>query len=156
MSDALAPLRIGPASIRWSLAAGVYLFLWALAVVMLLDDVLFLLAEVIGLPMEFWSVILAGPALFNGAFVWLFAVELRDSYSYVLGAAAGLLTAVLTSLLWTLRFVTVWGTEMLTVHEVGLLVAVVGSLASVAGVLAGVPLMGIRRRRIVVSLDTSG
>ena len=58
----------------------------------------------------------------------------------------GLLTALLTGALWTVRFVSVWSVEMLTAGLVPLLVGVVFGAVAVAGVLVGLPITYVRRR----------
>lgn len=135
-----------PPSVRWSAVAGLYLFVCGTATALLLADVLALLAEVIGLPMALWMVVLASPALVVGAVAWWAVVERRGSYSYLLGGTVGLVTALLTGLLWTGRFASAWGIEMLAVGVVPLLVGVVLGLAAIAGALTGLPLMYARRR----------
>lgn len=135
-----------PPSITWSIYAGFYLFACATATALLLSDVLGLLAEVLGLPAAYWMVVLASPALVVGAVAWWAAVERRRSYTYLLGSAVGLVTALLTALLWTARFVASWGFEMLAVPAVSVLATVVVGVAAVAGGLAGLPLVYARRR----------
>lgn len=126
--------------------AGLYMFVCATATALLLDEVLALLADVIGLPTPYWMAVLASPVLVVGAVVWWAVVERRDSYSYLLGGTFGPVTALLTGLLWTGRFASLWGIEMLAVEIVSLLVVFVLGLAVVAGALAGLPLMYARRR----------
>lgn len=122
------------------------MFVCATATAFLLHDLLGLLGEVIGLPAAYAMVILASPALAIGAVVWWAVVERRDAYTYRLGGAFGLVTALLTGLLWTVRFVGFWGFEMLVIPIVAFLVAFVLGLTALAGVLAGLPLMYARRR----------
>lgn len=121
------------------------MFVWAVASAFAMDDLLGLFGEVIGLPPTFALVVLASPALVFGAVCWWSLVERRGSYSYRFGGAFGLLTALLTGVLWTLRFVMVWSVEMLAAGPVPILVAIVGGVASAVGAVAGVPLMYARR-----------
>lgn len=135
-----------PPSTKWSVYAGVYMFVWATATAFLLSDILGPLADVIGLPAPFAMGILASPTLVIGAATWWAVVERQGAFSYRLAGACGLVTALLTGLLWTARFVTVWGVEMLVIPIVSLLVLLVLGLAVIAGVLTGLPLMYARRR----------
>jgi hypothetical protein len=137
----------GPFTSRqWSLFAGVYAFGCATLTAFALSTVLDVFAEVIGLPTAFAMPILATPALVAGAVVWWTLVERRGAVTYVRGAAFGLLTALITGGLWTARFVSVWGVEMLTAGPVLLLVGVVVGPAGAAGVLVGPPITYARRR----------
>jgi hypothetical protein len=133
-------------SVKWSVYAGLCLFGCATVTAVLLADVLALFAEVVGLPARYAMVLLASPALLVGTVTWWAVVERRRAYAYRVGGAVGLLTALLTGLLWTARFVTVWGVEMLAVPIVAVLVLFVLGITAVAGVLVGLPLMYARRR----------
>jgi hypothetical protein len=133
-------------SARWSMYAGLYMFVCAAATAVLLSDIVALLGNVIGFPAPFSMVVLAVPAFFTGAAVWWLLVERTGSYSYPLGGACGLLTALLTGLVWTGQFVRVWGVEMLGVPAVSVLVAFVFGVVVVAGALSALPLMYARRR----------
>lgn len=146
MDPSLPPASSVSPTTRWSIIAGLYLFACGTATALLLHDVLALLADVIGLPTALWMVVLASPAFVVGAVVWWAVVERRDSHSYLLGGAVGLVTALFTGLLWTGRFATVWGLEMLEAEIVALLVVVVLGLTAAAGAIAGLPLMYARRR----------
>lgn len=137
--------RVTP-STKWSVAAGCYLFLCATALAFLLADLLSLLGEVIGLPPVFGLAIMAGPALVIGAFAWWAIVERRADYAYRRGVIVGFLTALLTGLVWLVRFVDVWGVEMVAVGIVATLAAFVLGVAAIAGALVGLPLMYARRR----------
>jgi hypothetical protein len=145
MAAALHPDTGVPPSTKWSVYAGLYMFVWATATAFFLADILGLLADVIGLPAEFAMVILASPALVIGAATWWAVVERRDAYTYRYAGTFGLVTALLTGLLWTARFVTVWGVDMLVVPIVSLLVLLVLGVAVNAGVLTGLPMMYARR-----------
>lgn len=133
-------------SVTWSVAAGFYAFVWGVVVSSMLSDVTGLFSEVVGLQVPYWMVVLASPALLVGAGVWWTLVERRGSYGYGFGALFGLVTALVVGLLWTVRFVDVWGVEMLVVTMVAALAALVVGLAAVAGVVVGLPLMYVRRR----------
>lgn len=146
MDTSLLPDFGVPPSIRWSMYAGLYTFGCATATAYLLSDLLGILAEVIGLPTTYAMVILASPALVVGTGAWWAVVERRDAYTYRFGGLFGLVTALLTGLLWTVRFVSIWGFEMMVLPMVSVLVAFVLGVAVVAGVLAGLPVMYVRRR----------
>ncbi|WP_435094058.1 hypothetical protein [Halorubrum sp. N11] len=131
---------------QWALLAGGYAFGCAVLTAFLLSDMLGLFAEVIGLPAAFAMLLLATPALVAGAGSWWLLVERRGTVTYLRGAAFGLLTALVTGALWTVRFAFVWGPEMLAAGPVQLLVGVVFGAVSVAGVLVGLPITFARRR----------
>jgi len=146
MSDSLRAESESSSALRWSLYAGGYAFGCAALTAFLLSDLLGLFAEVIGLPPVAGMPLLATPALVVGAVVWWALVERRDAPTYLRGAAFGLLTALLTGTLWTVRFVSVWSVEMLTAGPVPLLVGFVLGAVAVAGVLVGLPITYARRR----------
>lgn len=129
-----------------SLSAGLYMFVCAVLVALLLSDVLSLLADGLGLPTGYWMVILASPAFAIGTVVWWVAIERRNSQSYLLCGAFGLATAGLTGLLWTAQFVRFWGVEMAEVPAVGFLIVLVLGITAIAGVVVALPLMYARRR----------
>lgn len=131
--------------VRWSVYAGLYLFVCGTAVAFLFADILVLLASVIGLPERYALGVLASPAFVVGAVVWWGFVEQPRAYSYLIGGAVGLVTALITGLVWTVRFVTVWGFEMLAVDAVFLLVGFVLGMVVIAGGITGLPLMYARR-----------
>lgn len=137
------PSRVSP-SITWSIYAGLYAFGCGAAMAFLLSDVLILLGDALGLPAAYSLFILAGPSLVIGAIVWWTLVERRDSYTYIAGGAFGLSTALLTGLLWIVRFAGGWGLEMLL--AIRILVGFVLGVSVAVGVLAGLPLMYARRR----------
>lgn len=143
--DLRLPSSVSPAT-SWSIAAGLYLFCWAAAVAFLLADILTLLGDVIGLPPGFALAVMPSPALPIGAAAWWAVVERRAAYAYRYGGLVGLLTALLTGLVWVARFVDVWGVEMAAVDIVSVLVAFVLGVAAVVGALVGLPLMYTRRR----------
>lgn len=131
---------------RWAALAGVYAFGCATLTAFALSDVLGLFAEVIGLPTALSMPLLATPALVAGAGVWWALVERRGAVTYARGAAFGLLTALITGVVWTVRFVRVWSVEMLTAGPVPLLVGLVLGAVGAAGVLVGLPITYARRR----------
>lgn len=133
-------------TVTWSLVAGLYTFVCGTATAFALSDLLMLLASVIGLPTPWALVAFACPTLVVGPVVWWTLVERRGSHTYLLGGTFGLLTALLTGLLWTGRFVQVWGVELAVVPAVSLLVGIVLGVAALAGVLTGLPMMYARRR----------
>lgn len=122
------------------------MFVCGTVTALLLSDVLVLLADVIGLSTEYWTVVLASPVLVVGTVVWWLAIERRGSYSYLSGGLFGFLTALLTGLLWTVQFVRYWGVEMVEVPMVGLLISFVLGFVAVVGTLSGIPLLYARRR----------
>lgn len=130
---------------KWSVGAGIYLFLCGIVTTVMLQDILGLFAEVIGLPPGYAIVILPSPVLLIGSVVWWRLIEYRDSYSYVSGAAFGLLTAFCTGCLWIVRFVDVWSTEMLVVPAVSYITLFVLGFVMVAGIITGIPFMYGRR-----------
>jgi hypothetical protein len=145
--DIVDSSTLGSTSPRtWALYAGVYMFVCAAVVAVLLSDILALLADVIGLPAAYWPVIVAGPAFGIGAVAWWTIVERRASYTYRLGAVFGGVTALLTGLLWTGRFILVWSVEMAAVPVITYLIAFVVGVTAVAGVLTSIPLMYVRRQ----------
>lgn len=88
--------------------------------------------------------IFASPSLAIGAVVWWTLVERREADTYPIGGAFGLVTAILTGFLWTVRFVSGWGVEMALALPV--LIGFVLGVTVIAGALAGLPLMYVRRR----------
>lgn len=146
MDTSLHPASSVSPSIHWSLYAGLYMFICGTVTALLLNDLLGLLGDVIGLPPVFSLVIFASPALVVGTVVWWALVERRTSYTYLVGGTFGLITALLTGLLWTVRFVSVWGVEMLAAEIILVLVGFVLGMITIAGVLTGLPLMYARRR----------
>ena len=134
------------ASQRWSLLAGLYAFCCAALTALFLSSVLDVFADVIGLPAAFATPILAAPALLAGASVWWMLVERPRTATYPRGAAFGLVTALVTGLVWTVRFVSVWSPEMLAADPVRLIVGFVLGAVAVAGVLVGLPITYVRRR----------
>lgn len=122
------------------------MFVCGTAVALLLSDMLVLLVDVIGLSTEYWMVILASPAFAIGAVVWWTTVERRDSYTYILGGAFGLITALLTGLLWTVQFLRSWGFEMAKIPIITFLIVFVLGFTAIAGAITAIPLMYTRRR----------
>lgn len=130
-------------STKWSLIAGGYLFVCAAVLLLLISQVASLVADLLALPSAslLW---LAAPVPVVGAAVWWALVERRDAYTYPLGGAVGLITALCTVLLWILRGVFVWGHEMVLTGWPLVFAVLVPTVP--AGLLAGVPLMYARRR----------
>lgn len=135
-----------PDSTRWSIYSGVYMFAWGIILAMLLSDILAILADVIGIPAQYWVIILSSPTVLVGAGTWWLLIERPQNYSYRWGGLFGLLTAFLTAFLWTARFVSVWGFEMLTVPMVYLLAGVVYAVVGISGLVLGIIFMYPRRR----------
>lgn len=148
MDASRAPVSAVGSSGKWSLCAGVYMFVCGVATTLLLSDVLVLLADAIGLTTRYWMIVLASPAFAIGAVVWWTTIERRGSYTYPLGGAFGVITTLLAGLLWTAQFIRFWGFEMIGVPMIAFLtVFVLGSVATV-GVLTALPLMYARRRLV--------
>jgi len=150
------PPAPGEPSRQWSLYAGVYLFLCGMAVTLLLSDLLAVLASVIGLSTDYWLLVVASPTFAIGAVVWWWAVERRGSYTYPVGGLVGLVTALLTGLLWTGQLLLIWGVEMVTLPVPAFLIAFVLGVTAVAGVLAALPFVYARRRVISETADRTG
>lgn len=153
MDSALLSESIASDSVKWSITAGGYMFVCGVVTAFLLSDFLVLLADVIGLPATYAMVIFASPTLIFGAIAWWILIERRASYTYIIGALFGLVTALLTGMVWTIRFIDFWGVEMIVIPIVALLIVYVLGLAIVAGVLTGLPLMYARRRYSRVLAD---
>lgn len=137
----------------WSLAAGLYLFTCGLVTAVVLSDLLVVLGEVIGLPAPYALIVFASPAFLLGAGSWWLLVERQRTYTYPAGAAVGAVTALGTGVLWTIRFVSVWGVEMAVVPIVTFLIVFVIGITGLAGILTGLPLMYARRRLVPETLD---
>jgi lipopolysaccharide export LptBFGC system permease protein LptF len=131
---------------KWSLSAGLYMFICGTVVALLLSDMLSLLADVIGLPPEYWMLILASPAFAIGAGVWWAMIERHGAYTYLRGSTFGFVTALLTGGLWTGQFIRVWGFEMAEIPIIAFIIAFVLGVVAIAGVLTAIPLMYARRR----------
>lgn len=140
-----AESRISPA-MKWSAYAGLYAFCCGTLLAIALDDILSILADVIGVPAAYSALVFAVPALPVGTVMWWALAERRESYGYVTGVAFGAVSALLTGQVWTARLVYYWGFEVLSVPMIAVLVAFVVALATLAGVVAGVPIMYARRR----------
>lgn len=97
--------------------------------------------------------IFASPALVFGAVAWWGFVERRATYQYRFGALFGLVTALLTGMIWTGRFIDFWGIERVMIPLIAFLVFYILGLAVVAGVLTALPLMYARRRFSCVLVD---
>lgn len=63
--------------LKWSIYAGFYMFGCATVTVFFLNDILGLLANVIGIPAQYAIVVLASPALLIGTVTWWGIVEWR-------------------------------------------------------------------------------
>lgn len=122
------------------------MFVCGTVVAYLLSDLLALPADIIGLPAGYAMAVFASPILVIATTVWWLLVERRAAYTYLIGGVFGLVTASATGLLWTARFVDVWGVEMAAIDIVAYLIALVVGVAVVGGVLAGLPMMYARRR----------
>lgn len=131
---------------KWSIYAGLYTFALGSVVAFLLSDLLTLFAEVVGLPPTTGLFVIASPTLLFGPVVWWMLVERPGSTSYLRGMAFGLLTALLTGIVWILRFVSVWGVEMLAAGSVQRIVGFVLAVVVGAGAITGLPIQYARRR----------
>jgi hypothetical protein len=128
----------------WSLSAGGYAFGCAAALVSFLGTPVETVATALTLPSDAPTVLVAVPAAAFGAVVWWALVEQRRAHSYLAGGAAGLVTALLTVVFWTVWAATVWGPRLVWVT--GVLVGAALAVSLPVGFLAGVPLMVVRRR----------
>lgn len=126
--------------------AGLYMFIAGVLVSSLLSDILSVLAEVIRLPVAYSVVVFACPTLVFGAGAWWAVVERRDACLYRHGVVVGVVTALLTGIVWTTVFVAIWGVEMAAIPMVAFLIALVLGIAILVGGLAGLPLIYARRR----------
>lgn len=122
------------------------MFVCGIVVALLLSDMLALLADVIGLSSGYWMVIFASPAFAFGAVVWWAVIERRDLYTYLFGAAFGLITALLTGLLWTVQFIRFWGFEMAEIPIIAFFIVFVLGFTAIGGILTALPLMYARRQ----------
>jgi hypothetical protein len=130
----------------WSVTVGIYMFIVGTILSSGLYSILSVLAEVINLPVSNAGVVFASPALVFGGVAWWVIVERRDTRSYRHGVFVGVITALLTGLVWTTVFVAIWGIEMLIVPIAAFFVALVLGIAIIVGGLAGLPLMYARRQ----------
>ncbi|QLD87018.1 hypothetical protein HWV23_15230 [Natronomonas halophila] len=132
------------ASTKWSLYAGGYAFLCAAVLVRVVAPISTTLMALLNLPESYAGVVLALPVVGIGTAVWWAVIERRNRYTYSLGAAAGLTTALLTVVFWSLAFAVVWDFAILLAGSVlvALVVLIVAPVASVVGVL----MMSIRHR----------
>ena len=131
---------------RWSVYAGLYMCICGTVMAILLSDVLSILADAVGLPSGYWTIVVASPAIAIGAVVWWAVIERHDSHTYRRGIVFGLLTALLTGVLWTGYFITIWGFEMAEVPIIAFFIGLVLAFAALAGVLSAIPLMYARHR----------
>jgi uncharacterized protein YacL len=122
------------------------MFICGIVVALLLSDMLSLLADMIGRSSGAWMVIFASPAFVFGAVAWWTVIERRDSYTYLLAGAFGLITALLTGLLWTAQFIRFWGFEMAEIPIIAFFIVFVLGVTAIAGILTAIPLMYARRR----------
>lgn len=70
-----------------------------------LDDILSILADVIGVPAAYSALVFAVPALPVGTVMWWALAEWRKSDGYVTGVAFGAVSALLTGQVWTAHLV---------------------------------------------------
>lgn len=130
-------------STKWSLYAGIYAFLCAGLLLLVISQVATLVADVLVLPTD--SVLwLAVPVPVIGALVWWGVVERRGNFSYPRGGAVGLISALLAVGFWLLRAATVW--ELQGVLAGWPLVFVVLVPTVPAALLAGLPIMYARKQ----------
>lgn len=134
--------------IQWAGYAGIYMFVCAAVTTAVLNDVLVLLGDIIGVPAPYSLVVFASPTLVIGALTWWGLVERRDSYTYLATTGFGLVTALLTGLVWTGPLAILWGVEMLVVPIIAVLVGFVFGVAVVAGAVVALPLMYVRRQNL--------
>lgn len=128
----------------WSVAAGGYAFLIGTILLATIQPTSETLLNILGVRTGYSMFLMAAPATFVGAVVWWAVVEWRGAYSYPRGALFGGLTALTTVATWVLKFLEVWGFELVATGW--FLVAFVLAVTGVGGLVSGVPLMYARRR----------
>lgn len=131
---------------RWTAIAGLYGFLVATAIMVLLVPMSTTIASVLGLRGTFALATLALPTTIISAAIWWPVVEHRTDYRYRTAAAYGLLTALTTTTAWTLYFVIIWSPQMAQAGAI--LIGFVYAITTPAGILIGLPLMAARRRYV--------
>jgi len=131
-------------STRWSLYAGVYAFLCGVALIVPLGAVAKTVVRILTLPPALTVVLVPGSGAVLAAGIWWLLVERRGEYTYLLGGAAWLATALLTVALWTVLVAAVYGPMAVAVGGVVILVTLL--VAGPVAVIAGLPMMYARRR----------
>ena len=131
-------------AIKWSSYVGVYAFICSTATLAILYPISNTLGKLLGFPAVLSEVLLAVPVTVIGAAVWWALAERREAYSYRIGAATGVLTALSTVLFWVLVYSVIWGS--LAVLAGGVLIAFVLAVVVPVATLVGVTGMYIRRR----------
>jgi hypothetical protein len=91
-------------------------------------------------------VVFSSAAFLFGACSRWFVTERGASFVYRFASLFGVLTALFTGMVWTIRFIHFWGMEMIRIPIVASLVVFVLGVAIIAGVFSGIPLMYARRR----------
>lgn len=131
-------------SVKWSVYAGIYVFVCGAAMVIPLGVVATTLVKILGLPTAFTVVLVPGSAAVIGTIVWWTVTERRNAYSYANGVIFGLVTSVVTVLFWGLVVAIVWGLQAVRISAI--VIGFVLVVASPVGSIAGLPLMHVRRR----------
>lgn len=129
---------------KWSLYAGIYAFVCGVVLLLPLGFVAGTLVEILSLPRAYTALFVPGSGAVIGAVVWWAAVERRDAYTYLLGGAVGLVTALCTVLFWVLLLALVWGPWAVLAGGVVVVFALV--VAGPVAFVSGMPLMYARRR----------
>lgn len=132
-------------SVWWAAFAGVYAFVCSSLLLLGLSPVTTTLAKLLRLPSGVAPFLLAAPVTVIGAVVWWAGVERPDARTYLRGAVAGLLTAVVAVLFWLSVYSFVWTPELvLTAWVVVLFVVAVSAPVAIVAMTAFVYL----RRRV--------
>ena len=131
-------------AIKWSLYVGVYAFICSTATLLILYPVSNTLGKLLGFPAVLSEILLTVPVTVIGAAVWWALAERREAYSYRIGAATGVLTALSTVLFWVLVYSVIWGS--LAVLAGGVLIVFVLAVVVPVATLVGVTGMYIRRQ----------
>lgn len=140
-SDSVSGSR---SAVKWSSYVGVYAFVCSTATLLILSPISNTLGKLLRFPAVLSEVLLAIPVTVVGAAVWWALAERREAYSYRIGAATGVLTALSTVLFWVLVYSVIWGS--LAVLAGGVLIGFVLAVVVPVAILAGVTGMYIRRQ----------
>lgn len=131
-------------STRWTLYAGVYVFLVSGILLLPLGPIVDMVLQVLGLSFRLSSLIVPASAGMIGAVSWWGIVERREDPWYLSGGIFGLATALLTILFWILLPAIVYGPGI--VRTAGVVILFTGGLTVPVGIIAGLPLTYGRRQ----------
>jgi hypothetical protein len=130
-------------AVKWSSYVGVYIFLCSTATLLILGPISNTLGKLLGFPAVLSELLLAVPVSLIGAAVWWALTERREAYSYRIGAATGVVTALATVLFWVFVYSIIWGS--LVVLAGGVLIGFVLAVVAPVAVVIGVTAMYVRR-----------